>query len=69
MPDINYTHNQLVTDLNNVEKWAFQWKILFNPDINKQAVELIFSTKNNKGTHPDLFFNNIPVSREEHTKH
>ena len=35
-------------DLENITKWAFQWKMLFNPDISKQAIEVIFSNKNTK---------------------
>ena len=38
----------------------------FNPDITKQAVEVIFSTKYKKD---DLTFNNIPVARQDATKH
>ena len=41
----------------------------FNPDITKQAIEVIFSCKKNKPPHPDLVFNGIPVSREPFTKH
>jgi hypothetical protein len=43
--------------------------MLFNPDMNKQAVEVIFSKKRNPGTHPDLVFNSIPVKRENSTLH
>ena len=63
------THNQLIRDLNEVSKWANQWKMKFNPDITKQAIEVIFSNKRNKGEHPPLFFNDIPVARKEWTKH
>ena len=31
----------LNADLRNITDWAFQWKMLFNPDISKQAVEII----------------------------
>ena len=41
----------------------------FNPDITKQAIEVIFSCKTNKPNHPDLTFNNIPIARESSTKH
>jgi len=41
----------------------------FNPDISKQAIEVIFSSKYNKGDHPLLSFNEIPVARKESTKH
>ena len=50
-------------------QWGYQWKMVFNPDITKQAVEVIFSVKKNKPNHPDLEFNGIPVAREDHTKH
>ena len=43
--------------------------MLFNPDITKQAVEVIFSVKNIKPEHPELIFNEIHVAREEYTKH
>ena len=34
-----------------------------------QAVEIIFSCKSNKPVHPELSFNNVPLSREDSTKH
>ena len=43
--------------------------MIFNPDITKQAEEVIFSVKNIKPIHPTLTFNNVPVARAEHTKH
>ena len=43
--------------------------MLFNPDITKQAIEIVFSAKKNKINHPLLVFNNIPVARKESTKH
>ena len=33
----------------------------FNPDLNKQAQEVIFSRKLKKSSHPKIFFNNAPV--------
>ena len=41
----------------------------FNPDISKQAIEVIFSQKYKKPNHPHLTFNVIPVKREYYTKH
>ena len=35
----------LNNDLRNITAWALQWKMLFNPDMSKQAVEVIFSLK------------------------
>ena len=31
--------------LNLINKWAYQWKMVFNPDPSKQAVEILFSQK------------------------
>ena len=67
--DINTTHEQLVNDLNVISAWAYQWKMKFNPDITKQAIEVIFSTKYKKAHHPLLDFNGIPVARKSSTKH
>ena len=67
--DVLVTHEQLVKDLETVSNWGYQWKMVFNPDITKQAVEVIFSVKKKKPHHPDLNFNGIPVAREDHTKH
>ena len=49
--------NQLNRDLKIISEWAYQWKMQFNPDINKQAVQVIFSQEKNKSIHPSLFFN------------
>ena len=67
--DVQVTHEQLVEDLETVSNWGYQWKMVFNPDITKQAVEVIFSVKKNKPHHPDLTFNGVPVAREDNTKH
>ena len=66
---IDLTHDKLTKDLQKVTSWAYQWKMVFNPDITEQAIEVIFSVKKIKSSHPELTFNDIPVSREEHTKH
>ena len=66
--DVNTTHEQLIGDLNHITKWAHQWKMKFNPDITKQAIEVIFSSKYKKD-HPNLNFNDIPVARVSSTKH
>ena len=42
---INETHETLVKDLHIVTDWAHQWKMVFNPNITKQAIEVIFSVK------------------------
>ena len=67
--DVNTTHDQLMTDLDSITKWANDWKMKFNPEISKQAIEVIFSAKYKKASHPLLDFNGIPVARESSTKH
>ena len=66
---VNQTHDKLCMDLQTITAWAYQWKMIFNPDITKQAIEVIFSCKKQKPNHPDLNFNGIPVARESFTKH
>ena len=56
-------------DLDLIQKWAFQWKMQFNPDPSKQATEMIFSCKQKKTQHPPLFFNGSEVSLKSEQKH
>ena len=63
------SHDQLMGDLDTITKWANQWKMKFNPDITKQAIEVIFSQKYKKPVHAPLVFNGIPVLREDSSKH
>ena len=66
---VNYAQYVLETDLETIPELGHQWKMVFNPDITKQAEEVIFSVKKNKLDHPLLFFINIPVARVTYTKH
>ena len=65
---VTQTHDKLVKYLLTVTHWAYQWKMVFNPDLTKQATEVIFSCKNKKRIHPDINFNGVPVAREPFTK-
>ena len=56
-------------DLESINKWAWQWKMVFNPDITKQAVEIQFSRKRTPTRHDELSFNGIPVKKVKETKH
>ena len=47
---------ELNIDLSRIKQWAFQWKISFSPDPNKQALEVIFSRKLKKVFHPPFTF-------------
>ena len=54
-------------DLNIIKNWAHQWRMLFNPDPMKPAVEITLSTKRNSINHHVLKFNNVPVAKvDEH---
>ena len=66
---VNETHEKLVKDLETITSWAYQWKMVFNPDITKQAIEVIFSCKDKKTDHAELTFNGIPIARQPFTKH
>ena len=57
------TTSELNSDLARIKLWAFQWKMSFNPELNKQAQEVIFSRKLKKVCHPPLRFNNKNVSQ------
>ena len=74
MPDAGTRNDCLYSyfsfdDLDRISKWAYQWKMKFNPDIKKQAKELISSNNNKPPFHPTLFFNGNPVTRVIEQKH
>ena len=50
-----------VRDIQKISKWAYKWKVSFNPDLNKAAHEAIFSRKLNELSHPKIFFNKALV--------
>jgi len=66
---IDVTQEKLIEDLEAVSNWAYQWKMVFNPNLNKQAIEVVFSVKKDKGIHPDLSLNGIPVEKKDFMKH
>ena len=46
--NIEEAHSMLTSEVNTISTWAHQWKMQFNPDITKQAIEVIFSSKYKK---------------------
>ena len=56
-------------DLQKISEWAHKWKMSFNPDISKQAHEVIFSRKQAISVHPDLVLNNMPFHQTHCQKH
>ena len=59
--DKNESANILNNDLFLISRWAYNWKILFNPDLSKPAQEVIFSRKKQFQSHPNISLNNIQV--------
>ena len=66
--DKNNCNIQLNSDLQIISKWAFQWKMLFNHDKNKQAIEVCFSDKREKN-YPPFIFNSTNVPSAPSQKH
>ena len=67
--DINSAASDMNHDLEIINRWAFDWKMSFNPDPRKQAVELRFSMKRVEVNHPEIRFNNIPERQVDEHKH
>ena len=51
---------QLNDNLIKISSWENQRKMSFNPEVTKQAQEVVFSRRE-KVTHPRVYFNNSPV--------
>ena len=60
---------ELNHDLDLINKWAHQWKMSFNPDPSKQAVEILFTQKQKRPVHPPLYFNGIEIKSVSDHKH
>ena len=67
--DTNISASQLDSDLKKTSRWAYKWKMTFNPVISKQAQEVIFSRKTVKVSHPSITFNTVRVARTTCQKH
>ena len=67
--DIDVSEHKLNSELRKISIWVYQWKMSFNPDVSKQAQEVIFSKKIQKLFHPTVLFNNIPVQCSTVQKH
>ena len=53
--DIDVSEHELNSDLREVSMWAYQWKMSFNPDVSKQAQEVILSKRAQKSFHPTVY--------------
>ena len=56
-------------DQQKISEWSHKWKKSFNPDLSKQAQEVVFSRKQAKSVHPDLVFNNMSIHQTHYQKH
>ena len=65
----NESVNILNNDLQSISTWAYNWKILFNPDSSKPAQEVLFSRKKKIQVHPNTSLNNVQVERVSYQKH
>ena len=59
--NIDISSKELNNDLAKVQDWALQWKMSFNPDISKQALE--------KTLHRPLMFNSNQVNKTSSQNH
>ena len=68
---INRTHSEaeLNKDLELISQWANHWKMLFNPDPTKHAIEVCFSYKCDNVSHQRLIFNNKKIQSAPSHKH
>ena len=67
--DVNLPAKKLNDDLRQISNLAFQWKMSFNPDLNKQTQEVTFIRKIKINIHPLLVFNSNVVSQVNSHKH
>ena len=67
--DSDSAANDMNHDLELIRQWAHDWRMSFNPDPQKQAVELIFSRKKSKADRPEILFNNTSVMKVDEHKH
>ena len=67
--DPNTSSVKLSRDLGRVAWWTHHWKISFDPDPSKQAVEVHFCCKINPMETPPVCFNNLAIdSCETHKR-
>ena len=67
--DVDVAADKFNRDLEIISNWAHQWKIQFNPDKNKQGIQVIFSQKKDAIIHPTVFFNGSEVAVKTEHKH
>ena len=67
--DVDIAANKLNRYFEIISTWAYQWKMQFNPDKNKQATQVIFSQKRDTPVPPPSFFKKSEVVIKAEHKH
>ena len=67
--DIDTSNTDINNDLVKISRQAYQWKMLFNPDINRQTTEVYLFQRHAKSLPPPIIFNNSNVLTSPHQKH
>ena len=69
--DVNKSIVELNADLEKINQWAYQWKMQFNLDSNKQANEVIFLRKSisHNLSHRPIKFNERIFTKWNHQRH
>ena len=66
---IEQQNDNLNNDIKEINKWALQRKVSFNPNPIKSAHKVIFSRNTTKTIHSKIFFNNISVIKVNSQRH
>ena len=67
--DVDIAADKLNRDLDIISNWAHQWKMQFNPDINKQAIQVIFFQRKGTVVQPPILFNGSEFAIKLEHKH
>ena len=67
--DKNESANIINNELWQISKWAFNWKMLLNPDPYKPGQEVLFSRKDKVQVHPTINLSNTPVEINSYQIH
>ena len=67
--DKNKSADTLNNDLMLISKWAYNLKMVFNPDRSKPAQEVLFSRKKQVQVHPTISLNNIQIEKAPYQRH
>ena len=51
-----------------IQDWACKWRMMFNPDLVKQTLEVVFSKKINPSIYLSLFYNNSKIEQTKTEK-